>query len=84
MKTGLTEVKASQAEMKTSQDEMKTGLTDEIKSVHDEMTKDIKSVQDQLTREMKEELQGISAAQDAMKEVVQERLSTMETKMDFF
>ena len=48
------------------------------------MTKDIKSVQDQLTREMKEELQGISVAQDAMKEVMQERLSAMETRMDSF
>ena len=33
---------------------------------------------------MKKELQGISTAQDALKEVVQERLSTMETRMDSF
>ena len=56
---------------------MKIGLTDEIKSVHDKMTQDIKFVQDQLTREMKE-------AQDAMKEVLQERLSTVETRMNSF
>ena len=30
------------------------------------------------------ELQGISAAQDTLKEVVQERLSTMETRTDSF
>ena len=33
---------------------------------------------------MKEEFKGISAAQDTLQEVVQERLSTMETRMDSF
>ena len=60
VKASQAEMKASQAEIKTSQDEMKTGLSNEIKSI-----------QDQLTREMKEELQGLSAAQDVMKEVMQ-------------
>ena len=33
---------------------------------------------------MKEELKGISAAKDTLQEVVQERLSTMETRKDSF
>ena len=33
---------------------------------------------------MKEQLKGISAAQDAMKEVLQKRLSTVEARMDSF
>ena len=38
---GITEMKASQAEMKANQNEMKTGLTNEIKSVQDKLTKDM-------------------------------------------
>ena len=66
-------MKIGLTEVKKSQGEIKTGLKEEIEFVRNE-----------LTREMKEELQGISAAQDAMKEVMQERLSTMETRMDSF
>ena len=56
---------------KTSQNEMKTGLSDEIKSLYDKLTQDVKEGQNKLTQEIKEELQGTSAAPDAMKEVLQ-------------
>ena len=87
IKTGLTEVTAIQAEMKTSQNEMKTGLSIEIISVQDKLTQDMREGQKKMTQSMqymKEELKGISATQYTLQEVVQERHSTMETRMDSF
>ena len=66
-------MKIGLTEVKKSQGEIKTGLKEEIEFVRNE-----------LTREMKEELQGISAAQDAMKEILQERLSIVKSRRDSF
>ena len=51
-----------------------------MKAGQDKLPQNIKSVQ----AEVKEEIKGISAAQDTLKEVEQERLFTVESRMDSF
>ena len=81
VKTNLEEMKIRLTEVKTSQDEMKIWLADEIKSTLDKLIQDMKEGQKKFAWSMKsiqvkiKELKGISAAEDALKKVVKERLS---------
>ena len=60
--------------------EGQNNLTQDMKEGQDRLIQNIKSVQ----FEMKEEFKGISASRDTLKEVKQERPSTMETRIDSF
>ena len=51
-----------------------------MKEGQNKLTQNIKSIQ----AEMKEEFKGISAAKDRLKKVMQEKVSSMETSMDYF